>query len=408
MKIRRLGVISRSLTASVLALTVLAVPPSPVSSIAVAAVQEAAAQDALYLGPKFRPGQVMVYEQIANSTGSFSFDADIFPIVANATTVLRVTVNQVHDDGSADLMLTYDRVAMKGTAFFGGDYNVDSTLDPKAASSPELGRIATLFKDARMDIKVGPDGQVTEITGNQPLYDEVLQVSQIAGRSGEFTFESLSQLLESMWMVGSTAAERSPGEPWNENQESPFQGAGTLVVDSNFNVVSVDDQRAVIELDLTMELVPGPEGAETEPAEPVDSDEPNLDMENIQFVTDAASGRVVWDRTRNEVLYRTSELSFIYSYDQQPLFGEQKTVTTTITQSVRTFSRRIETEAGRDDYDMSDLPADVPRDQTFISPIEKLPPVAPSYQRPGTGSRPAEPGSEEPAAEEPATGDDPS
>lgn len=204
-------------------------------------------------GPSFVPGQVMVYELEATVEGSETFGADQFPNSHNTDIVFRVVVRNVAEDGSAQMLVRWDRVAMNGNTLFGGEWRFDSD-DPAASDNPQIATALNRLKSATAFVDVAPDGQVQRIRGLEHIVQSMQGLAQLRSRAGEYTFEGFSQLLESLWMVGDAVETKHLGEQWTNVQEVDSPGLGTWTFTSRFDFIGADADLVAVNLVVDMEL----------------------------------------------------------------------------------------------------------------------------------------------------------
>lgn len=297
--------------------------------------QPVVSASAIPLSPQFAEGQIMVFEHQATINGSQAFNEDAFPNTAKTHMVMRIHIEEVREDGSASGTLTYDRVAMSGNAFFGGEFRYDSAEGPLTASAADVASALQAIKDATIRVEIGADGKVASLDGNMPLAEGLMQVPQLSGRSGELADEGLSQMLESFWLVGSEPQEREMEEAWEEVHETVAPGLGPLTVTTAYKMSEREADNITIDLELSMDL---------EIAPPDPEDPTQTPIEEADLVLDKKSGKITWDASRRQLLKRVSNLSFILTVKQKPLFGEEEWMFVTTTQDVSTTLTRIATE----------------------------------------------------------------
>ncbi|MFG0329718.1 MAG: DUF6263 family protein [Phycisphaerales bacterium] len=289
--------------------------------------------DKVVFAPTFRVGREVVWEQTADSKGSQSFGDQEFPNDAYSALTMRVRTESVDENGVATITMTYDRVAMRGNAFFGGEYSYDSAM-PMAVASPGVGPALTKLLDATITAKVAPDGKVSEVTGNEEAFEAMQAVAQLSGKAGEFSAQGLSQMIESFWLVGSPGQSFEEGDTWEESSDSDWQGMGTLTIATDYKMSEVTDEQARVDFQILISL--DVEIPETNP------EEDPFPILGVNLVSEENKGHLLYDLTAHELAFRESHLGFKLTTKQRGLFEGQEEMENVRTQSVTAILTRKE------------------------------------------------------------------
>ncbi|MCC6908185.1 MAG: hypothetical protein IT430_09615 [Phycisphaerales bacterium] len=306
----------------------------PAPPAATAAGDSAASSD-VYFGPKFKKDRVVVYEFRAENM-SVQTQNDLDMIDSNfVNSVMRFTVNDVNEDGSADLTMTYDRIFTSGEAYFGGSYVFDSTQE---AQDPDTDAkiIDALRQLANSTVKFHADahGNVdpASVTGTEDACAAMDEIVALKGRVGEFNSNGLAELFESTWRVGNETYSRNVTQPWQDVQKTPVEGLGTWTFTSDYQLLDQTPEEIVLGMKMVMDLEFQPPDVQIEGMLKVL--ETKFDMLRGDF-------RYRWDPVNNELVERSGELEFRWLIVQEGIF-EGETVRTDQHQHVKSSMTRIE------------------------------------------------------------------
>lgn len=301
-----------------------------------ASTTTAAANPAIevYFGPKFKQDHVVVYEfQAENISVQTQSDMDMIDSTYTES-VMRFTVNKVHEDGSADLTMTYDRIFTQGEAYFGGTYLFDSTAEQADAETDA--RITTVLKrlaNATVTFHADAQGNVDPATvqGTADIVESMKDLTALAGRMGEFNAEGLAELFESTWRVGNETYTRDVTKPWTDVQKTPVEGLGTWTFTSDYQLLDQDPKEVVLGMKMVMQL-------EFQP--PEETIEGMLKILETKFDMLKGDWRYVWDRENHELVQRSGEIEFKWLIVQEGLF-EGDIVRTDQHQHVKSTIKRV-------------------------------------------------------------------
>lgn len=271
----------------------------------------------VYFGPKYQKDRVTVYKFMAdNSSVQTQNDEDMLDSTYTES-IMRFTVNEVYEDGSADMTMTYDRIFTQGHAFFGGDYIFDSTLeqqDPETDS--RIINALTLLANSTVKFHADPKGEVDPATvvGTEEACNAMTDLTAIQGRVGEFTSVGLADLFESTWKVGNDCYTRDITKPWQDVEKSPVEGMGTWTFTNDYQMLDQDPKRVVMGMKMLMELEFQP------PDEAIDG---MLKILDTKFDMLKGDWRYVWDRENSELKERAGELEFTWLILQEGIFENE-------------------------------------------------------------------------------------
>ncbi len=289
----------------------------------------------VYFGPRFRKDRVTVYRFRADNM-SVQTQAGQSVVDANYTeSIMRFTVSDVHEDGSADLMMTYDRLITSGESAFGGTYAFDSTQE---SADPETDAkiVDVLRKLTNSTVKFRADalGNVDpeSVVGTQDACEVMQELMALQARVAEFNSAGLAKLFESTWRVADETYTRDIGKPWQDVKTTPVEGLGYWTFTSNYQTLDRDPRHIVLGVKLVMSL-------EFQP--PEEFIPGMLKVLETEFEMIKGDFRYVWDRENFELVERTGELEFNWRIMQEGLFQDE-VVRTDQHQHVTTSLQRID------------------------------------------------------------------
>lgn len=346
-----------------------------------------ATDETISFRPQFVPGRTSVYEFHANV--EIEQAVGELQIVASSEShlVLRVVVDSVNEEnGSATIIASYDRVAMKGeNSFSGSPYDFDSEREPNENVDLRAAAILRRLLDTNITVEVAADGKVQSISGTEGVVQAMARHDALSGRAGEFNQDGLTQVFEGLWIIGEENRARVIGESWTESQDTEISKVGTLTFSTDFSVDQVDEKQATVGvlLDVTLKLAKEIAESEAESveeaaadqagAEPTedkadaveqDADEttddaqasdeeaepydPTKDPDNLVLSPEAQQeaeqqalenampfaehaelnvepmpGRIIWDRERREMIERETYLDFTLIIEQLEIFSQE-------------------------------------------------------------------------------------
>jgi len=114
---------------------------------------------------KFQPGQKLQYAVTQRATTVVTNSGLDFDVLATQIADLTCTVEQVADDGSADMKVVIDRVRMQAASPFGGQFEYDSKSG-KPGEGQLWAMVGPLFEASlgqEIHVRVSPQGEVSEI-----------------------------------------------------------------------------------------------------------------------------------------------------------------------------------------------------------------------------------------------------
>ncbi len=294
-----------------------------------------AAEENVFFGPKFKKDHVVVYQFLADNM-SVQTQNDLDMVDSTFTeSIMRFTITDVHEDGSADLTMTYDRIFTSGDVYFGGKYVFDSTQETQDEET-DAKVIDALRKLVNSTVRFHADAQgnvdPASVTGTEAACEAMEQLTPLQGRVGEFNSQGLAELFESTWRVGNETYTRDINKPWQDVQKTPVEGLGEWTFTSDYQTLDKSAQQVVLGMKMVMALEFQP------PEEMIDG---MLKILETKFNMLKGDFRYVWDRENNELLERSGELEFRWLIVQEGLF-EGETVRTDQHQNVKSSMKRIE------------------------------------------------------------------
>lgn len=286
-------------------------------------------------GPKYQKDRVVVYKFMADNSSIQTQNNEDMLDSTYTESIMRFTVNEVFEDGSADMTMTYDRIFTQGHAFFGGDYVFDSTLEEQDAETDA--RVIDAFKKlAASTVKFRADakGDIDPLTvvGTEEACAAMTNLTPIQGRIGEFASVGLADLFESTWRVGNEGYSRDVTKPWKDVEKSPVEGMGTWTFTSDYQMLDQDAKQIVLGMKMLMELEFQPPDKEIEGM---------LKILDTKFDMLKGDWRYIWDRENNELKERSGELEFTWLILQEGIF-EGESVRTVQHQHVVSSLTRID------------------------------------------------------------------
>ena len=285
--------------------------------------------------PKFQKDRVVVYKFQADNSSVQTQNNEDMTDSTYTESIMRFTVNEVYEDGSADLTMTYDRLFTQGHAFFGGDYIFDSTQEQQDSETDAriidaLRQLSTSTVKFHADSK--GDVDPASVVGTEAACQAMTGLTAIEGRIGEFTSVGLADLFECSWRVGNEAYPRDITKPWQDVEKSPVEGMGTWTFTSDYQMLDQDPKQVVLGMKMLMEL-------EFQP--PDVAIEGMLKILDTKFDMLKGDWRYVWDRENSELVSRSGELEFTWLILQEGIF-ENETVRTVQHQHVISSLTRID------------------------------------------------------------------
>lgn len=293
--------------------------------------------DEVYFGPKFQKDRVVKYLFRADNMSIQQAAGQEMVDRSYTEYVMRFTVTNVHEDGSADLTMTYDRFYTEGgSSFFGGNYTFDSTTeapdpDTDANVTAALKRLASSTITFTADSKGNIDPQT--VKGSEPAVALMEQIQAIQGRAGEYKPEGLGELFASTWRVGNETYSRDVSKPWQDKNSNKAEGIGTWTFTSDYQMLQRSEDRVVLGMKMVIDL-------QFEP--PEEEIEGMLKVLETKFDMIKGDWRYIWDPKNNELVERVGELEFNWLMIQEPIFEGDKPVRTNHHQRVQTSVKRLD------------------------------------------------------------------
>jgi hypothetical protein len=163
--------------------------------------------------------------------------------------VVKMEVGQPGPDGKMPVKLSYERIAQH-MSMMGMNMSYDSDQAEGQNSSPT----APMFKamiDAPLEMKITPDGKVSDITGIDEMINAMGSNPQIAAAAQQMVSPEAMEK-----MINSSAAYLpdkpvAVGETWTRTETVPMPMGGALKMNMNFKLEQVRGDIAEIALDGT-------------------------------------------------------------------------------------------------------------------------------------------------------------
>lgn len=293
--------------------------------------------DEVYFGPKFQKDRVVKYLFRADNMSTQQAAGQEIVDRSYTEYVMRFTVTNVHEDGSADFTMTYDRFYTEGgSSFFGGDYTFDSTTeapdpDTDAKVTAALKRLAASTITFTADANGNIDPQT--VKGSEAAVALMEEIQAIQGRAAEYKPEGLGELFASTWRVGNETYTRDVTNPWQDTNSNKAEGIGTWTFTSDYQLLQRSEDRVVLGMKMVIDL-------KFEP--PEEEIEGMLKVLETKFDMIKGDWRYIWDPKRSELVERVGELEFNWLMIQEPIFEGDKPVRTNHHQRVRTSVTRLD------------------------------------------------------------------
>ena len=209
-------------------------------------------QDAVELRWKFRPGQVLRYEVTQKTTSR----APGVEQVQDMTTIYRWTVKEVADDGTADIQLTFEALAIRVTGPQNLEY--DSRKDKELPAHPALASRAKIVGQS-LSLKMSALGGVKEVLGLDKIVDAIVEGYPEGQR--EVWRGVLSELMSSDWVKSlleqttpSLPEQKvAPGDTWKNAFKFPMPMMGNMTFATNGRLSEVRSGKAKIEVKFGLE-----------------------------------------------------------------------------------------------------------------------------------------------------------
>lgn len=292
--------------------------------------------DEVYFGPKFQPDRIVKYLFRADNMSVQEAAGQQMIDRSDTEYVMRFTVNKVHEDGSADLTMTYDRFYTEGQSLFGAKYLFDSTQEtPDPETDPKVTEAWRKLVSSTITFKADAQGNVDpeSVKGAEEAAAMMDELTPVQGRAGEYKPQGLAELFASTWRVANETYTRDINQPWTDVQKTPVPGMGTWTFTSDYQKIQRTEDRVVLGMKMMMEL-------EFQPP-----DEPSDDMLKVletKFDMIKGNWQYIWDPKQNELIERVGEIEFNWLLVQEPIFEGDKPVRTNQHQRVQTMVRRLE------------------------------------------------------------------
>jgi len=296
-----------------------------------------AAADEVYFGPKFEPDRVVTYLFRADNMSLQQAAGQQMIERSDTEYVMRFTVTQVGEDGSASLTMTYDRFYTEGESFFGGKYLFDSTQTaPDPETDAQITEALTKLAACTITFKSDAAGTVdpASVTGTEEAVAAMEALNPLQGRAGEYRAEQLAQLFSSTWRVGNSSYTRDINTPWQDVEKTPVHGLGTWTFTNDYQKLQRSEDRVVLGMKLVMELDFQPVMDETI--------EEQLKILETKFDMLKGDWRYTWDPRQQELIERVGEIEFKWLIVQEPIFEGDNPVRTEQHQHVKTIVKRLD------------------------------------------------------------------
>lgn len=244
-----------------------------------------------YLGPRFQSGRVMVYEFAGDvATTWITGDSKQELGARHTQSTMRIAVNKVHADGSAELIMTYDRLVVSGPQSDGTSYVFDSRQEqPDPDTDTAITDALRLLAQSKVTFHADARGEVDlpRVNGTTEACNEIKSVNAIQDRVVEFNPAGLADLFESTMRVGPMARVHDIDHPWREVVAWPVVDNDHRSLVCDFTPVEQDAERVIIDMSLHLESVP-----------------------NYGFRMREGQYRYIWDLQRSEVIECTGTIEY--------------------------------------------------------------------------------------------------
>lgn len=311
---------------------------------------------------KFKEGDTAQYAMSVTNDMLADFGGAEFEILFKLIFDLSWKVNSVDADGVADLSQTIDRIQLHMSTPFTGEFGYDSNEDvtPEGPIWERMGGPIEAMREGEFKIKVGPNGDVREVTLPEALTTTLAEQAEAGGGGGGmamlagggmFSENSIKQVV-GQTIVTLPSGDVAPGTEWTKSFENKMGDTATERVEMTFRYEGDEDREGT-----KLSKIAATSETSLELNEEADLD---LFMELTEqegsgtILFDAASGRAVESKFSQKA---TIEGDFMGNE-----FAQERETTTLIIQGTSDQLPQDESTAPAADAPADDAPADAPAD----------------------------------------------
>lgn len=268
----------------------------------------AGAQDAVRFAARLDPDRPLRYQVDAEFSVRRSGAPDAPGVVLRQSAVLRLAPRAVNADGSARLLLSFDRLQVEQRHFTGEPEPVIVTWeytgegDPPALpeGAPGAFRAYPLLARARAEATLRPGARVVAFSGwdaAQAAADPSPEDPPAAAFLGLFTREGATVLLQAILSPDPDGEARRPGDRWTATESLALPGARDGRVETTYTFDAVEGTMARISARVAASLLPP--RVRQDPADPV-----------VEIAGQSGALAIVWDTRAGRLVERTSARAF--------------------------------------------------------------------------------------------------
>ncbi len=231
------------------------------SSMLAATIGAAAAQPAHgaeTLRWKFKPGEILRYTMVQETTQGMKANGQDIKTSLNQTVDLHWSVKNVAGDGVAEMSQTIDRVRTKvqgpGNSF---EFDSQGGKEPEGQVASMLAPMLKALVGAEFTFKMNGRGELSEIKVPQKLIESLRNAGPGAS-GGMFSEEGMKNLIsQSSLTLAQEPLEK--GKTWAQQAKVPVPMLGTMVMDKTYTFDGPSSKQAGLErilLDTKVNLEP--------------------------------------------------------------------------------------------------------------------------------------------------------
>ena len=224
------------------------------AALLVGGLLSAQSQAAGKLQWKFKEGDTANYAMSVTNEMLADFGGAEFEILFKLIFDLSWNVDAVDGEGVAELSQKIDRIQLKMSTPFTGEFGYDSNEDvtPEGPIWERMGGPIEAMREGAFKIKVAPTGEVLEVTLPEALVAALAEQSQGGGGGGMamlagggmFTENSIKQVI-GQTIVTLPTGDAAPGTEWSKSFENKMGSTGTERVETTYRYDSDEDRDGI-------------------------------------------------------------------------------------------------------------------------------------------------------------------
>lgn len=192
------------------------------------------------LKPDLKDGDTMTYEMISTLRVTQTQNSATSTQNTNHNATLAFTVDSVNDDGSAEVSMTFDAIAISieaGDASEAFSWSYNGGDRPDASMGEGINASGFALAGAEIAFMVDADGQVTNLTGLDEFLGTIEgESAQNVAYVGNFTPERLAAAIEPIFDADGGADEpREKGDKWTETERVDLGTVGAIVLERTYS-----------------------------------------------------------------------------------------------------------------------------------------------------------------------------